>query len=220
MVAARQRAKHIAEALGFDRIEQTRIATAVSEIARNAFMYAGGGRVEYAVEGDTAPQVLSVRDRRQRTRHRQPARDAGGRLPVAERARHRAVRRPAAGRPLLGELDVGGHDRQARPSCFPPGRRSSPGRTSPGWPDTLARRRPVGPLEEVQQQNQELLRALDDLRARQEELAARQPRARRHQPRRRRALRRARRTRRSPAARRRDQDPVPVEHDARVPDAA
>ena len=44
--------------LGFDGQDQTRIATAVSEIARNAFRYAGGGRVEFAIEGERAPQLL------------------------------------------------------------------------------------------------------------------------------------------------------------------
>ena len=50
---ARQRARQIAALLGFDAQDQTRIATAVSEIARNAFRYAGGGEVEFAVEGET-----------------------------------------------------------------------------------------------------------------------------------------------------------------------
>src|SRR4029453_2486714 len=44
VVAVRQRAREIAARLGFDGQGQTRIATAVSEIARNAFMYAGGGK--------------------------------------------------------------------------------------------------------------------------------------------------------------------------------
>ena len=61
VVGARQRARHIAELLGFDGREQTRIATSVSEIARNAFRYAGGGRVEFEIEGETAPQLLVVR---------------------------------------------------------------------------------------------------------------------------------------------------------------
>ena len=61
VVVARQRARRTAELLGFDRQQQTRLATAVSEIARNAFRYAGGGRVEFAVEGQTPPQILLVR---------------------------------------------------------------------------------------------------------------------------------------------------------------
>src|ERR1700733_14643788 len=60
-VAARQRARQIARLLGFDGQDQTRIATAVSEIARNAFNYARGGKVEYIVEGLTAPQLFIIK---------------------------------------------------------------------------------------------------------------------------------------------------------------
>ena len=41
------------------RQDQARIATAVSEIARNAFNYAGGGKIEFAVEGRTRPSSWS-----------------------------------------------------------------------------------------------------------------------------------------------------------------
>src|SRR5690242_11413825 len=61
VVLARQRTRQIAAAVGFDVQDQTRLATAVSEIARNAFAYASGGRVEFSVEGKTAPQLLVVR---------------------------------------------------------------------------------------------------------------------------------------------------------------
>ena len=40
VVLARQRARQVARLLGFDAQEQTRIATAVSEVARNAHQYA------------------------------------------------------------------------------------------------------------------------------------------------------------------------------------
>src|SRR5579863_3930940 len=60
-VTARQRARQIARLLGFDAQDQTRISTAVSEIARNAFNYARGGRVEYLLEGRTAPQLFIVK---------------------------------------------------------------------------------------------------------------------------------------------------------------
>ena len=39
VVLVRQRARQIAKLLGFDAQDQTRIATAVSEIARNALNY-------------------------------------------------------------------------------------------------------------------------------------------------------------------------------------
>ena len=58
IVIARQRARQIASLVGFDRQEQTRIATAVSEIARNALEYANTGTLEFAIEGTTTPQVL------------------------------------------------------------------------------------------------------------------------------------------------------------------
>ena len=60
IVAARQRARQIGGLLGFDQQDQTRIATAVSEIARNAYAYARGGRVEFAIEGNALPQVFLI----------------------------------------------------------------------------------------------------------------------------------------------------------------
>src|SRR5262245_43865602 len=60
VVNARQRARQVAQWLGFDSTEQTRIATAVSEIARNAFAYAGGGNVDFVVEGAMPPQLLTI----------------------------------------------------------------------------------------------------------------------------------------------------------------
>src|ERR1700761_3346354 len=65
VVTARQRARVIAKLVGFDGQDQTRIATAVSEIVRNAFRYAGSGKVEFAVEGSSTPQLLLVRVRDQ-----------------------------------------------------------------------------------------------------------------------------------------------------------
>ena len=61
VVLARQRARQIAAQLGFAALEQTQIATAVSEIARNAYEYTGGGLVEYTLTGKTPPQVLEIR---------------------------------------------------------------------------------------------------------------------------------------------------------------
>ena len=61
VVLTRQRARQIAALLGLSTHEQTAFATAVSEIARNAFRYAGGGRVEFAIDADQQPQLLGVR---------------------------------------------------------------------------------------------------------------------------------------------------------------
>jgi len=45
IVIARTMARDVANALGFGAIDQARIATAVSELARNIFLYAGTGNV-------------------------------------------------------------------------------------------------------------------------------------------------------------------------------
>jgi len=61
VVGARQRARQLSQLLGFEMRDQTAIATSVSEIARNAFRYASGGKVEFEIEGETAPQLLVIR---------------------------------------------------------------------------------------------------------------------------------------------------------------
>jgi serine/threonine-protein kinase RsbT len=61
IVTARVRAKALAEALGFGYMDQTRIATAVSELARNALQFGGGGRVKLcqaAVEGKRGIEIV------------------------------------------------------------------------------------------------------------------------------------------------------------------
>ena len=57
---ARQRAKQIAHILGFENQDQTRIATAVSEIARNAFEYAANGTVEFYLDREQDPSFRIV----------------------------------------------------------------------------------------------------------------------------------------------------------------
>ena len=61
VVSARQRTRRVAELLGFDTQDQTRVATAVSEIARNAFAYGHGGKVEIGVEENGAGPFLLIR---------------------------------------------------------------------------------------------------------------------------------------------------------------
>ncbi|HEU0029807.1 MAG TPA: ATP-binding protein [Kofleriaceae bacterium] len=58
VVRAHQTTRTIVAQLGFSTFEQTRIATAMSEIARNALIYAGGGSVTLAL--DDAREALTV----------------------------------------------------------------------------------------------------------------------------------------------------------------
>jgi len=60
VVAARQRARLIARALGFDAQDQTRIATAVSELARNIQQHARDGRVVFELDDDAVEAAMVV----------------------------------------------------------------------------------------------------------------------------------------------------------------
>jgi signal transduction histidine kinase/CheY-like chemotaxis protein len=171
VVTARQCARDVAARLGFDAQDQTRLATAVSEIARNAFMYAGGGTVQISVEGRQAPQLLLVRvadkgpgirdlDAILGGQYRSATGMGVGMLGARRLVDHFDVEnRPGAGATItLGKL-------------FP---RRAPFVT----PDRLARvvewvsrESTRNPLDELTQQNRELLRTLDELRDRQEDLS-------------------------------------------------
>lgn len=61
VVLARRRARQLAEILGLDTQDQSRFATAVSEIARNAFEYAGRGTVDFLLDGSNSPNMVLAR---------------------------------------------------------------------------------------------------------------------------------------------------------------
>ncbi|MGH2773357.1 MAG: anti-sigma regulatory factor [Actinomycetota bacterium] len=75
VVSARQEGRALAEQLGFSSTEQTLIATAISEIARNIIQYAHRGEVEMAVTSDAGRKGISV-----------VARDEGPGIPDIEKA--------------------------------------------------------------------------------------------------------------------------------------
>ena len=60
IVQARQRTRQIAALLGFVSQDQTRITTAVSEIARNAIEYGKGGRIEYRLADKDGAYYLEI----------------------------------------------------------------------------------------------------------------------------------------------------------------
>ena len=57
IINARQRARDVAKRLGFGMVDQSRIATAVSELTRNVLRYATDGRGEVAIR----PQSQTAR---------------------------------------------------------------------------------------------------------------------------------------------------------------
>ena len=63
VVQARQSARELAALLGFDNQDQIRLATATSEIARNAFRYARNGVVNFSLQLDLPQHIeVSIRD--------------------------------------------------------------------------------------------------------------------------------------------------------------
>lgn len=169
VVLVRQKARTIAAALKFDPQDQTRIATAVSEIARNAFQYAGGGRAEFRLETDPDRMlVIAFRDR------------GKGIANLDKIMSGRYVSETGMGLGLLGAKRLMDHFHLESA----PGEgttvilgKKTPGRFtrfSPADLDkALARIEQASqdPYEELKEQNKELLRAFEELRARQEELA-------------------------------------------------
>lgn len=169
IVQVRQRARQIAKGLGFDSQVQTRIATAVSEIARNAFKYAGGGKVEFIVEGES-PQFF-----RTRISDTGPGiADLATVLGPNFRSQTGAGLGLAAAKRLMDEVQIDSRpDRGTRVQLIKLFSKQMPALSAielNQLVDKLARQIPEDPYAEIQQQNQELLRTLDELRQRQEEL--------------------------------------------------
>lgn len=171
IVHARQRARFVAERLGFDVQEQTRIATAVSEIGRNAFAYAGGGRAEFRVEeqGGRLALVVEISDRGPGIADIEAILAGGYRSSTGLGIGISGAKR------LMDRVDI---------STSPKGTVVRLQRRLPRMPDRpvsdvvarlvdeLMRQQPFDPVAEVQRQNQELLQSLSDLRQREEELLA------------------------------------------------
>ncbi|HKU15727.1 MAG TPA: ATP-binding protein [Steroidobacteraceae bacterium] len=170
MVAARQRARQVSALLDFDAQDQVRIATAVSEVARNAVRHGGGGRIEFAFEEqDGRDAALSI-----------VVSDSGPGIADFEAAITGAT---PVGEPKLGLVTarrlMDGFEIQSAPGSGTSItlRKSVPRRAEPftrSRVDALARavatHRAGDPSVEVQQQNRDLLRSLEELRLRQEEL--------------------------------------------------
>ena len=170
VVAARQRARQIAALIGFDAQDQTRIATAVSEIARNAFRYAQNGTVEFLVEGQTSPQVLLIR-----------VTDSGPGIPdLKQILEGRYQSHTGMGLGLVGakrlmdqceiETASGQGTTVLLKKVFPARARSLGVKELSSLVDQLIQTPAQNAQEELRQQNHELLRALDELRLRQDEL--------------------------------------------------
>jgi signal transduction histidine kinase len=177
VVLARQRARELARSLGFAGQVQTSIATAVSEIARNAFRYAGGGRLFFHVLTEPHP----ADSRRALQTFVIEIRDTGpGIANLEEILAGRYRSKTGMGLGLVGTQrlvdrfsisSVPGNTTVTLAKILPPSAAPRSPREIQAIVDELSQRPPSSPLEELQIQNQELLTAMEDARQRQEELA-------------------------------------------------
>jgi signal transduction histidine kinase/ActR/RegA family two-component response regulator len=165
----RQRARQIAALLEFDAHDQTRISTAVSEIARNAFLYAQGGRAQFSIEGH-APEHLIIR-----------ISDRGQGIPnLAAILAGTHKSETGMGLGLLGArklVDTFRVDTVPSHGTTVELGKALPPQAPKATPQLilhisaeLAKLAPTSLMEEIRQQNIELLHALDALQSRQLEL--------------------------------------------------
>ena len=175
IVAARQRARQVSALLGFDSQDQVRIATAVSELARNAMRHAGGGTIEFllaevpargvahppnahlqVVISDNGPGIANLDDA------------------LTESGNGDVKFGLVAARRLMDTFDVysgKGRGTTITLGKFLPRRTDNVTARAATIADQLSAYGAADPTAEIQQQNRELLRSLDELRLRKEELA-------------------------------------------------
>ena len=168
VVHTRQRAREVAAELGLDNQDQIRMATATSEIARNAFRYARNGKVTFSLQLDP-PQRLEV-----------TVSDAGPGISNLDQilgGRYRSATGLGMGiigtRRLMDEFQIdtsSSGTTVCMAKCIPHHRDTWTLRTARELSRKMQERAPDSPYEEIEQQNQELLKTLQELRARQEEL--------------------------------------------------
>lgn len=170
LAAIRKHARDTAELLGLESMQQTRLATAVSEIARNARDFAGGGTLEFGIDASaSAPQgqclVAQVSDDGPGIADIDAAVRgiplASGRMSAGLAGSGRLVDRmsvaspPAGGTLVRMEIDL--------PRGAPALSTADVQRIAAD----LARRQPASPTQELEAQNRELLRIHQELRDKQ-----------------------------------------------------
>jgi signal transduction histidine kinase/DNA-binding response OmpR family regulator len=167
VVVARQRARHVAALLGFGSQDQSRIATATSEICRNAVRYAGKGRCEFLLEeGPRAALLVRTLDQGPGIRN----------LEEVLAGRYQSGTGMGLGilgtRRLMDRFNIESVPGRGTQVMFakqlPDGAPST--RSPASIAENLARTPPPALEDEVRQADQELLRAISELRARNDEL--------------------------------------------------
>jgi signal transduction histidine kinase len=165
VVLLRRKAREIAALLGYDLNEQTRIATAVSEVARDAYSHAGGGSVEFIADTDSRWFTIRISGKK-RSEHdlrRLLGSESPGALALAGAQR------------LMDKFDIESDGNNGSVMSLQK-RLAVKALTTPQSVSkvTAAIAKAAAPstvMEELRQENRELLRVMEELRARQEDSA-------------------------------------------------
>jgi anti-sigma regulatory factor (Ser/Thr protein kinase) len=173
LVAIRDRSRQVGELFGLDNLQRTRFITAISEIARNAVQFAGGGTLTFLVGdaseaidtqcvvaqiSDKGPGIANVERLLNDSSHR--ADDVGVGIPGS--------RRMADGFFIKSEPGVG---TTVTLEMFLPrdAARLTASQLSERV-DQLTLRKAQTPVEELEKQNRDMLLALEELRRKRTEL--------------------------------------------------
>ncbi|MGE0173344.1 MAG: ATP-binding protein [Oligoflexales bacterium] len=168
IVTARQKTRRISKLLGFETQDQARLATAVSELARNVFQYVGAGHVEFFFR---TPKTLYVK-----------VTDAGSGIQNLKEILNGTYVSPSGmGIGILGAKKLTDHfqlessegsgttvivgkdlDKRAQNIT-----QQQIGKIS----ETLVSHQTENPFEEMQNQNRDLLNALEEIKAAKAELS-------------------------------------------------
>ncbi len=174
VVDARQRARELAAILGFSGLDQVRIATSVSEIARNVHQYAGEGTLEFSLDLNSQPQVfwMCLGDRG-------PGISDLRAILTGQYESQSGMGIGITGtRRLMDYFEIESESGQRTTVRF--GKRIPSGVPAINYSDVdafcnqIAKRRTSDALDELQRQNRDLLRTLETLRIREVELETRE----------------------------------------------
>jgi signal transduction histidine kinase len=174
LVTARQRARQLSALLGFSEQDQARIATAVSEIGRNAYRYANGGRLDFSMDLQARPQILwmQVSDR---GRGIDDLESVLAGTYISETGMGLGL---SGTRRLMDEFQIASSPGQGTTVRFgkslPAGAKRVETADLGRICSTLLQEKPAGAVAELDSQNRMLLQALDSLRLRESELERRQ----------------------------------------------
>jgi signal transduction histidine kinase/CheY-like chemotaxis protein len=170
IVQVRSRTRRLTELIGFDLQDQTRITTAVSEIARNAYEYARGGQISFRLTDEARRPSIEI-----------VVRDRGPGIPDLDAVLSGSRKSPTGmgigligARRLMDDFEIVSKPGEGTTICV---RKALPASAAPMNSVTirnivakLAADGPADAVAEITRQNQQILLQLEELRARQEDL--------------------------------------------------